>query len=177
MPDATCSVDDCNKPVVARGWCRLHYARWWRTGELNTRRSRPTCSMDGCGRPHAARGWCTMHLKRWVRHGDPTYVTRVIGDDERRFWSKVNKDGPGGCWLWTGLLDQAGYGQLKINGRQVKAHRFVYELLVGAIPEGLHIDHVHARGCRHRNCVNPAHLEPVTPSENSRRANLVRWDA
>jgi hypothetical protein len=42
------------------------------------------------------------------------------------------------------------------------AHRWSYEHFVGPIPEGLHIDHL----CRVRRCVNPDHLEPVTPKEN-----------
>ena len=45
------------------------------------------------------------------------------------------------------------------------AHRIVYELIKGKIPEGLFIDHL----CRVRNCVNPDHLEPVTHEENIRR--------
>lgn len=48
----------------------------------------------------------------------------------------------------------------------VLAHRYAYELLVGPIPEGLHIDHL----CRVRLCVNPAHLEAVTCHENNRRS-------
>jgi hypothetical protein len=45
------------------------------------------------------------------------------------------------------------------------AHRFAYESVHGPITPGLVIDHL----CRVRLCVNPAHLEPVTPGENSRR--------
>lgn len=75
---------------------------------------------------------------------------------EERFWAKVDKNGPGGCWLWTAGTSK-GYGQF-LNG----AHRVSYEMLVGPIPEGLHIDHL----CRVRACVNPDHLEPVTRKEN-----------
>lgn len=27
-----CSIPDCDKAAVSRGWCRNHYARWFRTG-------------------------------------------------------------------------------------------------------------------------------------------------
>jgi hypothetical protein len=74
-------------------------------------------------------------------------------------------EAPDGCWLWTGYSDAKGYGRLNFNGRPQKAHRAVYEALVGPIPDGLQLDHL----CRVRGCVNPAHLEPVTLAENVRR--------
>lgn len=86
-----------------------------------------------------------------------------------RFWSKVQIGGPDECWLWKASLQSQDYGAFNLNGRSVSAHRLAYELVVGPIPDGLTIDHVKARGCRHRHCVNPAHLEPVTQAENNRR--------
>lgn len=80
-----------------------------------------------------------------------------------RFWSNVEKTGT--CWLWAGSKTQGGYGQARFGGRTAGAHRIAYTLLVGPIPNGLEIDHL----CRVRACVNPAHLEPVTHTENVRR--------
>ncbi len=82
---------------------------------------------------------------------------------EERFWAKVDKAGE--CWVWTACRLPAGYGQFNWNGRKVYTHRKAYEMLVGPIWPGLHIDHL----CRNRACCNPAHLEPVTCAENLRR--------
>lgn len=69
-----------------------------------------------------------------------------------------------GCWLWT-RSTRHGYGALTVGNKSRSAHRVSYEAHVGPIPEGLHIDHL----CRVRCCVNPAHMEPVTLAENTRR--------
>lgn len=73
------------------------------------------------------------------------------------------------CWLWTGALGSGGYGVVSWQGELVRVHRLVYEQIVGPIPKGLELDHVAARGCTSRACVNPAHLEPVTHGENLSR--------
>lgn len=70
-----------------------------------------------------------------------------------------------GCWVFRYRLDRYGYGKLTRGGRTLIAHRYVYEKLVGPIPDGLELDHL----CGVPACVNPAHLEPVTREENARR--------
>ena len=72
-----------------------------------------------------------------------------------------------GCWNWTAGRTTDGYGTFAIQRRSVYAHRLSYEHYVAEIPCGLQIDHL----CRHRACVNPSHLEPVTVGENVRRGN------
>jgi hypothetical protein len=61
-----------------------------------------------------------------------------------------------------------------LNGRKILAHRYSYELDVEPIPPLHQVDHVRDRGCRHRACVKPAHLEPVSLEENLRRAPAGR---
>lgn len=119
-----------------------------------------TCSIDGCTKPAGkARGWCEMHYRRWRRHRDPHHAKRIVGDDERRFWSKVDV---GDCWEWLGGRGNHGHGYLRIARATTMAHRYAWELLVGPIPDGLELDHL----CRNPPCVNPDHLEPVTHREN-----------
>jgi hypothetical protein len=91
---------------------------------------------------------------------------------EERFWAKVEKTDT--CWLWSGHTVTNGYGTIGVDKRRVLVHRYAYELLVGPIPDGLHLDHL----CRVRTCVNPDHLEPVTNRENALRgASFVAQQA
>lgn len=102
--------------------------------------------------------------------------------------SRIDVRGKTECWPWRGTLTSTGYGVLQPNGstRKLRAHRLVYELFVGPIPDGYDIDHVcHNRddscdggdNCPHRRCCNPTHLEPATRGENVRRGVRVRRSA
>lgn len=71
-----------------------------------------------------------------------------------------------GCWVTSYSTKSTGYAAITVNPTQrTYLHRFMYEHYVGLIPAGLQIDHL----CRNRRCINPDHLEPVTPGENARR--------
>src|SRR6266851_2751788 len=61
----TCSVEGCDKPLLARGFCSKHYEQkrhfakgWVRPGYD------PICSVPGCGRPHKSKGLCKPHYER-----------------------------------------------------------------------------------------------------------------
>lgn len=86
----------------------------------------------------------------------------------KRIEDKINKQGPNGCWLWTGSLNKYGYGQTSIDRKRgVQSHIVVYQILVGEIPTGMELDHL----CRVRPCVNPDHLEVVTHKVNIQRGD------
>jgi hypothetical protein len=71
------------------------------------------------------------------------------------------------CILWPGSLCRGGYGKCRINGRSEGVHRAVYIANVGPIQDGLAIDHL----CKTRNCINPLHMEAVTPAVNALRGD------
>jgi hypothetical protein len=74
-----------------------------------------------------------------------------------------------GCWLWNRSKSKDGYGWASLRNKTVQAHRLVYKLLKGEPPQHLQLDHL----CRVRHCVNPEHLEPVTPLKNLLRSPLT----
>lgn len=81
-------------------------------------------------------------------------LTRILGHTEKRK----------GCWVWTRATDQNGYGRTNVAGQSMGAHRATYSLMVGPIPAGHHVHHV----CQNKPCVNPTHLQPITPADHNR---------
>lgn len=138
------------------------------------------CLVDGCDRLGNERGRCHAHYEYRRRTGRDS-TKPVLDTPEKRFWAKVNKDGPvpecrpdlGPCWLWTGAkagnqrYEKYGRVQLAGTGKTSQAHVVSYQWAGGVVPEGWDVDHL----CRVSLCVRPSHLEAVTHKENLRRGN------
>lgn len=73
------------------------------------------------------------------------------------------------CWIWKARQTSKGYAEFYIKSKPIRAHKLIYEMIVSPVPVGLQLDHL----CRVRHCVNPLHLEPVTPKVNVLRGNGV----
>jgi len=93
-----------------------------------------------------------------MRGCDPHAKSRFEKTEFERFEEKVERITESGCWLWTGSLNNKGYGTL--NGGY--AHRKSYEMHNGPIPDGLNILHY----CDTPSCVRPSHLWAGTQLQN-----------
>lgn len=114
---------------------------------------------------------CDKHRKYARRKERPGIPTRIVGDLRARLMAKIEIDPVTGCWNWTASISTNGYGQIMMPDKKPRrAHRAMYELVKGPIPDGLWIDHL----CRNIRCCNPDHLEPVPPVINTRRGEAVK---
>lgn len=109
----------------------------------------------------------------------------IMKADEQRYWQKVDRTSTDSCWRWTASLSATGYGQFRLAGTIVLAHRVAWTLASRDLDPALVLDHF---GCYNRWCVNPDHLQPATYAENgANRSGLdanntsgvrgVNWDA
>ena len=124
------------------------------------------CSVPDCESPVlvVARGYCSKHVQKFYLYGDP------LGRPPKRakaplidqFAARVSPTNDRGCRLWTGTFQGDGYGLFWTGERQVLAHRWIYESVVGPIPRGLEMRH----SCDTPACVAVAHLTPGTHAEN-----------
>jgi HNH endonuclease len=81
----------------------------------------------------------------------------------KRFERKYIPEPNSGCWLWTGVLHEGGYGEFREAGSRIRAHVWAYKTFVGSIPVGLFVLHK----CDVRSCVNPEHLYVGTKRQNT----------
>lgn len=102
----------------------------------------------------------------------------VQSPTEQRFWNKVSKYSPNGCWLWTAAISaNGGYGLFwGFEHRGEVAHRAAWKLINGPIPDGMNLCH-NCPGGDNPACVNPAHLFLGTQSDNIQDCiNKGRWN-
>lgn len=120
------------------------------------------CQIDGCGKASRHLGWCLAHYKRYNRYGDPlSGASDHHKTPEDAFLARAIQK-PSGCVEWSGSSDNKGYGQLRIGGKLIKAHRYAWARSNGPIPEGMVILHK----CDNPRCVNIDHLSAGTQLEN-----------
>lgn len=79
-----------------------------------------------------------------------------------RLLAKIDQRGPDECWPWVTADGTDRYGTFWLEGEAVGAHRAAWILLVGPIPDGLHVLH----RCDAPPCCNPSHLFLGTRSDN-----------
>jgi hypothetical protein len=142
-----------------------HYQRWWNHGDTSGRDLTPAkgldCAVANCSHAAWARGYCEKHYYRWRLYGNP--LGSKHGSDLDRFMRYFGEPNSNGCREWTGGLTTSGYGKFSVKHRDVLAHRFAYEHMVGPIPEGRDLLH----SCDNPPCCEPTHLRPGGPAENA----------
>lgn len=123
----------------------------------------------GCGRKTLVSP-CTDRWHGWVK-GEPRRFLAGHNNRLRRVPDAREEDRGHStpCLIWQGSLNDRGYGMSSSGGWRL-AHKVQWETVHGPVPDGLELDHL----CRQRDCVNPAHLEPVTHAENMRRSSVAR---
>lgn len=84
-------------------------------------------------------------------------------DREERFWARVDKNGPNGCWIWLGCRDKWGYGDMSVRSKHIQSHRFAWKLLRGDPGK---LDCLHK--CDNPPCCNPDHIYLGTDADNIR---------
>ena len=119
------------------------------------------CSVDSCDRKSRCRGYCDLHYQRYMKHGTTDIRTPHFRDPEDALAARTERKGE--CLVWTGALDDCGYGSMWAEGRKFRAHRWVWEQRNGPIPPDSQLDHA----CRNRACVEVSHLRLASISDNS----------
>lgn len=116
----------------------------------------------GCGKKTKIIDW--NNAKHGLVRGEPRRFVQGHSSRKAQPLDNYKVDPETGCWIWQGHVARNGYGMAGYQRRVWYAHRLVFTLLRGPIPEGNQLHHE----CENPSCVNPDHLLPVTPREHGR---------
>lgn len=140
------------------------------------------CAVSDCSDPiglHGQRGYCIAHYARLKRYGDPLgakpRTTQPVAD---RLWARTDKTGGAlACWIWQGCVKRNGYGAIHVGpnrGQTDMVHRVAWSVVNGRpVPTGMEVDH----RCHQPLCVNPRHLQVVTPAQNQENLSGPRGNS
>ena len=123
MSADVCSVDGCDRLVVSRGWCGMHYQRWYHHGDPMFQRPKadPVCSVPGCGRVRGnqgGHGLCAAHYNRW-RAGDVRADVPIgSGSSPRSTFDPANPD----AYARVAQIDQPTFAMMDIRVSGISSH-------------------------------------------------------
>jgi hypothetical protein len=116
------------------------------------------CEVGGCSNKYLAKGVCRKHYERLRRNDSLELNPRTIAETlaEKSEWQ-------GDCLVWTGYLNDAGYGILYRNGKSLRVHRMAWLEAGRELPDDVLLDH----RCHNRACFNLKHLRPADSQLNN----------
>ena len=170
MADRLCTIEDCDSPVLARGWCNKHYQRWHRHGDpgtlMVTGYGQAGCDVEGCERPHSSRGFCSVHANRVARLGTPGPVDLLqAAKGSARF--KTTE----GYWR-VAVPDE--FAPMADHRGRCFEHRLVMAQHLGRPLRDFENVH-HLNGDRGDNRIENLELWTKPPTCGQRPADLARW--